>query len=45
VSFETRDLIQHLGSIVRLNQKTATVSCDGDEWHVSLALLRHVIDV
>ena len=45
VSFETRDLIQHLGSIVRLNQKTATVSCDGHEWRVSFALLRHVIDV
>jgi hypothetical protein len=45
VSFEGRDLIQRLGSIVRLNQKTATVSCDGHEWRVSFALLRHVIDV
>ena len=32
VSFEGRDLIQQLGAIVRLNQKTATVSCDGREW-------------
>lgn len=45
VSFEGRDLIQHLGRIVRLNQKTATVSCDGIEWRVSFALLRHVIDL
>ena len=45
VSFEGHDLIQRLGSIVRLNQKTATVSCDGHEWRVSFALLRHVIDV
>jgi hypothetical protein len=45
VSFEGRDLIQRLGSIVRLNQKTATVSCDGQEWRVSFALLRHVIDL
>ena len=45
VSFEGRDLIQHVGSIVRINQKTATVSCDGLEWRVSFALLRHVIDL
>ena len=45
VSFETRDLIQHLGTIVRLNQKTATLSCDGHQWRVSFALLRHVLDV
>jgi hypothetical protein len=45
VSFEGRDLIQRVGTIVRLNQKTATVSCDGLEWRVSFALLRHVIDL
>jgi hypothetical protein len=45
VSFEGRDLIQHLGNIVRMNQKTATVSCDGHEWRVSFALLRHVVDL
>ena len=45
VSFEGRDLIPHLGTIVRLNQKTATVSCDGQAWRVSFALLRHVVDL
>jgi len=45
VSFEGRDLIQRLGSIVRMNQKTATVSCDGHEWRVSFALLRHVVNL
>lgn len=45
VSFEGRDLIQRVGTIVRLNQKTATVSCDDQEWRVSFALLRHVIDL
>ena len=45
VSFEGRDLIQRLGSIVRLNQKTATVSCDGHQWRVSFALLHHVVDL
>lgn len=45
VSFEGRDLIQRVGSVVRLNQKTATVSCDGHQWRVSFALLRHVVDL
>ena len=45
VSFEGHDLIQRVGSIVRINQKTATVSCDDLEWRVSFALLRHVIDL
>ena len=45
VSFEGRDLIVHFGTIERLNQKTATVSCDGQQWRVSYALLRPVIDL
>ena len=45
VSFEGRDLIQRVGTIVRLNQKTANVSCDDLQWRVSFALLRHVIDL
>jgi hypothetical protein len=45
VSFEGRDLIAHFGTIERLNQKTATVSCDGQPWRVSYALLRPVIDL
>jgi hypothetical protein len=45
VSFEGRDLIQQLGTIVRLNQKTATVSCDGREWRVPFSLLRHVVNL
>lgn len=45
VSFEGRDLIQRLGRITRLNQKTATLDCAGQSWRVSYALLRHVIDV
>lgn len=45
VSFEGRDLIQRLGSIVRVNQKTATVSCDGHQWRVSFALLRHLVNL
>ena len=45
VSFDGRDLIPRVGTIVRLNQKTATIDCDGTEWRVSFALLRHVIDL
>ena len=45
VSFEGRDLIQRLGTVARLNQKTATVSCDGHQWRVPFALLRRVVDV
>ena len=45
MSFEGRDLIVHFGTIERLNQKTATVSCDGQQWRVSYALLRPVIDL
>lgn len=44
VSFEGRDLINHLGSIVRLNQKTATVTCDGQEWRVPYSML-HLVDL
>jgi hypothetical protein len=45
VGFEGQDLIQHIGKIVRLNQKTATVSCPEGEWRVSYALLNRVVDV
>lgn len=45
VSFEGRDLIQRVGTVVRLNPKTATVSCDGQQWRVPFALLRRVVDL
>lgn len=45
MSFEGRDLIQRLGTVIRLNQKTATLSCDGQQWRVSFALLRRVVDL
>lgn len=45
VSFEGRDLIQRLGTVVRLNPKTATVSCDGQQWRVPFALLHRVVDI
>lgn len=45
VSFEGQDLVQRLGTVVRLNPKTATVSCDGQQWRVPFALLRRVVDI
>jgi hypothetical protein len=45
VGFEGRDLIQHVGTIARLNQKSATVSCPEGEWRVSYSLLHRVVDL
>jgi len=45
VGFEGRDLIQHIGTIVRLNEKSATVSCPEGQWRVSYALLNRVVDL
>lgn len=44
VSFTDADLQHRLGVIVRINQQTATVSCDGRNWRVSFPLLRHVVN-
>ena len=46
VSFEDRHLQTRIGTIVRINQKTATVDCDNEPgWRVSFALLRHIVDL
>lgn len=42
VSFIDRDLQHRLGLIVRINQQTATLDCDGQTWRVAFGLLRHV---
>lgn len=44
VSFTDADLQHRLGVIVRINQQTATVACDGRNWRVSFPLLRHVVN-
>ena len=46
VSFEPQDLIARFGTIIRLNQKTATVATeDGMEWRVGYGALRRVVNL
>jgi hypothetical protein len=46
VAFEDRYLQTQVGTIVRINQRTATIDIgDGTSWRVGFALLRHVVDV
>jgi hypothetical protein len=46
VSFEDKYLNTVVGSIVRINQRTATVDPgDGTTWRVAFGLLRHVMDI
>ena len=45
VSFTDQSIKRQVGQIVRINQRTATVHCDGRAWRVAFALLQHVVDV
>ena len=45
VSFTDQSLKRHVGEIVRMNQRTATVHCDGRAWRVAFALLEHVTNI
>jgi len=46
VSFEDRYLQTQVGTVVRINQRTASVDTgDGQTWRVSFQLLRHVLDI
>ena len=46
VSFEDKYLTTVVGTIVRINQRTATIDPgDGNTWRVGFALLRHVVDI
>lgn len=45
VGFENRDLEEVIGTIIRLNSKTATLECDlGFKWRVAYSLLRQIFD-
>jgi hypothetical protein len=45
VSFADQGLQRHIGQITRINQRTATVHCDGRAWRVGFALLQNITDV
>jgi hypothetical protein len=46
VAFDDKYLNTVVGTIVRINQRTATIDPgDGTNWRVGFALLRHVLDI
>lgn len=46
VAFEDRYLTTQVGTITRINQRTATIDTgNGHTWRVGFALLRHVVDI
>lgn len=47
VAFTDQYLREHVGTIVRINQKTASIQCDSSDkyWRVSFSLLRNVVDL
>jgi hypothetical protein len=46
VAFEDKYLNTVVGTIVRINQRTASIDPgDGTTWRVGFALLRHVVDI
>lgn len=45
VSFTDKHLRERVGTVVRLNDKTVSVLCDGERWRVARRILRHMIDV
>lgn len=45
VSFADQSLKRRRRNRVRINQRTATVHCDGRAWRVAFALLQQTVDV
>jgi len=45
VSFVDQSLKRQVGEIKRLNQRTATIHCDGRAWRVGFGLLQHAADI
>lgn len=46
VSFTDKYLQPQVGTIARINQRTASVDCEGGtSWRVPFAMLRHVMDI
>ena len=45
VTFIDKNLQHRVGLIVRVNQHTATLDCDGQKWRVAFELLRPLVNV
>jgi hypothetical protein len=46
ISFEDRYLQTQVGTVIRINQRTASIDTgDGHTWRVGFQLLRHVLDI
>ncbi len=45
VSFTDQNLQHRVGLIVRINQRTATLDCEGQTWRVGFGLLRPLVDI
>ena len=45
VSFTDQHLQHRIGLIVRINQRTATLDCDGQTWRVAFGLLQPLVDI
>lgn len=45
VSVTDQSLQHRVGLIVRINQRTATLDCDGQNWRVGFGLLRPLVDI
>lgn len=43
IGFADRDNVERYGKVIRLNQKTVTMECDGGQWRVSYGLIFKVI--
>ena len=45
VSFTDKHLRERIGTITRMNAKTCSLVCDGEQWRASPALPRKIIDL
>lgn len=45
MTFTDKNLQHRVGLIVRVNQRTLTLNCDGQQWRAGFDLLRHLVDV
>lgn len=45
VAFTDKHLRERIGTVTRINAKSCSLLCDGEQWRVSPGLLRKIIDV